>query len=189
MKPDPDQMLQTWTNFTQALRPEIDSVCFYPESLLPYSKSEILLMLVDNYQWVKNEANEKGQSGIKIPLCETSKDLMKYQDIYTLFHSLAINVGYLARFTNLVQEKYLTRFGYQLIKALNSDQSIESIASLVNEGPEADPEKEKMLLIEFFKILETYSAISCFSIQKLMQWNPVMSAMLQRMAEKGVRDQ
>jgi hypothetical protein len=185
MKPDSDEILSIWTDFSQALRPEIDSVCFYPESSLPFSKSEIFLMLVDNYQWVKNEASDyEDENGLKINLTEISKDLPRYQDAYTLFQSLAINIGYLARFTDQVEEKYITRFGSQVLKALSTDNSIEAIISLASEGPKSDPEKEQQLLFEFFKILETYSAITGFNIQKLMEWNPIMSGVLQRLAEK-----
>ena len=185
MKPDSDEILNIWTDFTQALRPEIDSVCFYPESSLPFSKSEIFLILVDNYQWLKNEVSDyEDENGLKINLTEISKDLPRYQDAYTLFHSLAINIGYLARFTDQVEEKYITRFGWQVLKALNTDNSIEAIISLASEGPKSDPEKEQQLLFEFFKILETYSAITGFNIQKLMEWNPIMSGVLQRLAEK-----
>jgi hypothetical protein len=51
-------------------------------------------------------------------------------------------------------------------------------------GKGIGPEKDQKLLFEFFKTLETYSAITEFNIQKLMEWNPIMSGVLQRLAEK-----
>jgi hypothetical protein len=176
MKLDPDAVLNVWTDFSQSLRPEIDTVCFYPESALPFSKAEILLMLVDNYKWILNNAEKK--------LTETSKELSNYKDTYILFNSLATNVGYLAKFTNQINQKYLTRFGYQSIKALDSDQSMESLANILSEGPKSDPEKEQKLLLEFFKTIEIYSSLTGFNIQKLLEWNPVMAAALNRLTQK-----
>ncbi len=177
MKPDSDAVLNVWTDFSQSLRPEIDTVCFYPESVLPFSKAEILLMLVDNYKWVLNNAEKN--------LTETSKELSNYQDAYILFNSLAVNVGYLAKFTNQTNEKYLTRFGYQSLMALNSDQSLESLANILSEGPKAEPEKEQNLLLEFFKTIEIYSSLSGFNIQKLLEWNPVMASALHRISQSN----
>jgi hypothetical protein len=185
MKLDSDEILSVWTDFSQSLRPEIDSVCFYPEKELPFSKAEIFMMLMDNYSWVKNNALDfSNKNGLKIDLIETSTELSRYQDIHILYSSLAINIGYLAKFSNQIDQKYLTRFGYQVLKALNSDQSIRSISNILSEGPESDPEKEQKLIFEYFKTLEMYSALTGFNLQKLLEWNPIMTGALERLNEK-----
>jgi hypothetical protein len=185
MKPNSDEILDIWTDFTQALRPEIDSICFYPISMLPISKGDVAQMLIEQYQWVKNEAKEFTESNnIKKTLTETTEDLDSFPDFSTLFLSVAINVGYLAKFSTYTNEKYLTKYGYQLMKMGTSDGSTQSIVDIFENAPKTDPEKEHHLLVDYFLFVERFSTVSGFDIRTLFNWVPIMRQPVKEAIEK-----
>lgn len=185
MKPDSDEILSIWTDFTQALRPEIDSICFYPVSMLPFSKADVAQMLIKQYQLVKLLAKEfTERNNIRKTLTETTQDLDSFPDFSTLFLSVAINVGYLAKFSIYTNEKYLTRNGYQLLKIGESDGSTKSIVDIFENAPKTDPEKEHQLLVDYFLFVERFSTVSGFDIRTLFNWNPIMRQPVKEAIEK-----
>jgi hypothetical protein len=185
MKPNSDEILDIWTDFTQALRPEIDSICFYPVSMLPFPKADVAQMLIEQYKWVKNEAKEFTESNnIRKTLTETTEDLNIFPDFSTLFLSVAINVGYLAKFSTYTNEKYLTKYGYQLMKMGTSDGSTQSIVDIFENAPKTDPEKEHHLLVDYFLFVERFSTVSGFDIGTLFNWMPIMRQPVKEAIEK-----
>lgn len=138
-----------WMEFCESLRPELDSISFYPESSLPYSKSSLMEMLAGIYHETKDAA------GISI-----------------LAESIAVNVGYLGRFTNAVTERYLTRTGRMASGLVNLDtndpvafgQYMESIAT-------EDSQKDMQLLLGFASTLVTFCKVTGFNLDDMIAWN------------------
>lgn len=143
-----------WMEFCESLRPELDSICFYPESMLPFSKLSLLGMLGEIYRSYKNEP-----------------DSLRQQE------SIAVNVGYLGRFTSSVSEKYITRQGYLLLQMQTLDTSNPSaIVNMMNSAPDANDSKDIELLLEFSNTLMYFCQLTGFSLNKLIDWNGFIGA-------------
>ena len=143
-----------WMEFCESLRPELDSICFYPENMLPYSKLSLLGMLGEIYRDYKGDA-----------------DSLRQQE------SIAVNVGYLGRFTSSVSEKYMTRQGYLLLQMQTLDTSNPSaIADMMNSAPDANDLKDIELLLEFSNTLMSFCKLTGFSLNKLIDWNRFIGA-------------
>ena len=146
-----DDVFDTWMVFCESLRPELDTVCFYPESLLPYPKSLLMEMLADTYNQTKNK-----------------------DGISELAESIAVNVGYLGRFTNSISEKFLTQLGARLLKIENTNLSDTSEMLRLMKVPATDSKKEMDLLLGFASTIQTYCKLTGFDLSNMISWNGII---------------
>lgn len=138
-----------WMEFCESLRPELDSISFYPESSLPYSKSSLMEMLAGIYHETKDEAG-----------------------ISSLVESIAVNVGYLGRFTTEVTERYLTRSGRIVdgMEELDTNDSL-AVAKYIESIKVEDPKKDAQLLLGFASTLLTFCKLTGFNLNNMIAWN------------------
>lgn len=143
-----------WMEFCESLRPELDSICFYPEKILPYSKSSLMEMLAGIFHETKDS------SGIS-----------------SFAESIAVNVGYLGRFTHLVSERCLTRQGYLILQMQTLDaNNPNAIANMMNNAPDTNPLRDTELLLGFSSTLMSFCKLTGFGLNKMIEWNRLIGS-------------
>ena len=140
--------LNVWKVFCDSLRPDLDNVCFYPDSMLPLKKSLIFEMLAAIYHDHKND----------------DENLIQLQ-------SIAVNVGYLGRFTDVISEKHLTTTGIRLTQLQTVDAGDPKALLNITERLNGNPKKDEELLLGFASTLLTFCKLTGFDLDNIITWN------------------
>lgn len=135
-----------WMEFCESLRPDLDNICFYPDAILPLKKSLIFEMLAEIYHDHKND--NLGQ-----------------------LQSIAVNVGYLGRFTEGISEKHLTIKGNRLTQLQTIDTDDPEALLNMMETSKGDPKKDEELLFGFASTLLTFCKLTGFDLNDMITWN------------------
>lgn len=137
-----------WMEFCESLRPDLDNICFFPDSMLPLKKSLILEMLASIYQDYRNDEDNLSQ-----------------------LQSIAVNVGYLGRFSDGIAEKYLTSMGGRLAQLQTMDAGDpEALLSLLDTS-KVDTKKDEELLLSFASTLLSFCKLTGFDLDNMITWN------------------
>lgn len=137
-----------WMEFCESLRPDIDNICFFPDSILPLKKNLLFEMLAVIYHDYKNDEDNQSQ-----------------------LQSIAVNVGYLGRFSDGITEKYLTSMGGRLAQLQTMDAgNPESLLNLLD-ASKGDPKKDVELLLGFASTLLNFCKLTGFDLNDMITWN------------------
>lgn len=142
-----------WMEFCESLRPDLDNICFYPDSVLPIKKNLVLEMLAGIYHDYKNDVDNLRQ-----------------------LQSIAVNVGYLGRFTNGIDGKYLTNVGSKLSQLQTIDAGDPKALLNMIETSKKDPRKDEELLLGFASTLLTFCKLTGFNLNDMITWNGLIGA-------------
>lgn len=137
-----------WMEFCDTLRPDLDNVCFYPAAILPLKKSIVFEMLAAAYHDYKNDEDNQSQ-----------------------LQSIAVNVGYLGRFSNDITEKYLTSVGTRLAQLQTMDTGDPEALLRMIDSSKRDPKKDVELLLGFASTLLTFCKLTGFDLNNMIAWN------------------
>jgi hypothetical protein len=140
-----------WMDFCESLRPDLDNICFYPDAILPLKKSLIFEMLAEIYHDHKNDKDNLRQ-----------------------LQSIAVNVGYLGRFTEGVTKKHLTISGSRLTQLQTIDTDDPEALLNMMEASKGDPKKDEELLLGFASTLLTFCKLTGFDLNDMITWNELI---------------
>lgn len=147
------EQFNVWMEFCESLRPDLDNICFYPDSMLPLKKSLVLEMLAGIYHEYKNDADNLRQ-----------------------LQSIAVNVGYLGRFTDGIDEKYLTSVGSKLSQLQTIDAGDPKALLNMIETSKRDSRKDEELLLGFASTLLTFCKLTGFDLSNMIAWNGLIGS-------------
>jgi hypothetical protein len=137
-----------WMEFCESLRPDIDNICFFPDSILPLKKNLLFEMLAVIYHDYKNDEDNQSQ-----------------------LQSIAVNVGYLGRFSDGITEKCLTSMGSRLAQLQTMDAGDPEALLRMIESSKSDPKKDVELLLGFASTLLNFCKLTGFDLDNMITWN------------------
>lgn len=147
------EQFDVWMEFCESLRPDLDNICFYPDSMLPLKKNLVLEMLAGIYHDCKNEEGNLRQ-----------------------LQSIAVNVGYLGRFTDGLKEKHATNVGSKLSQLQTIDAGDPEALLNMIETSKRDSAKDEDLLLGFASTLLTFCKLTGFDLSNMITWNGPIGA-------------